>query len=80
MSNMIEKNNKYYSKYEIATIQEAVSVSEITAMRIIDYMDTNCFYPDWSEASWAELRRHFKQVMNFISTNNVKNNRETDEL
>lgn len=55
-----------YSKHQVESVQTAMNVSDADAKAIIDYMDDNCFHPDWSEASWSQLRKHFKQVQSLI--------------
>ena len=55
-----------YSKHQVESVQTAMKVSETDAKAIIDYMDDCGFHPDWSEASWSQLRKHFKQVQSII--------------
>lgn len=57
-----------YSKSQVDAVKTAIKVSEADAKAIIDYMDDNGFHPDWSEASWAQLKKHFTMVLSFIST------------
>lgn len=59
---------RYYSKSELASVQKAIKVSEQDAKAIIDYMDDNGFHPDWSEASWNQLKKHFTMILTFISS------------
>lgn len=55
-----------YSKYQVETVQKAINVSECDAKAIIDYMDDNGFHPDWSEASWTQLKAHFNAMQRLI--------------
>lgn len=57
-----------YSKSQLNAVMTALkNTSEENAKAIIDYMDDNGFHPDWSEASWAQLRKHFNMVLSFMS-------------
>jgi hypothetical protein len=55
-----------YSKHQVESVQKAINASEADAKTIIDYMDDHGFHPDWSEASWAQLRKHFNMVQHLI--------------
>lgn len=57
-----------YSKYQVESVQKAINASEADAKAIIDYMDDNGFHPDWSGASWSELRKHFNTVQRLTPT------------
>lgn len=56
-----------YSKSQVEAVKTAMKASDEDAKAIIDYMDDNGFHPDWSEASWAQLRKHFNMVLSFMS-------------
>ena len=51
------------SKYQINKIQQVMGFNAEETTNLINLMDATGDYPDWSEDSDNELRKHFKMIL-----------------
>ena len=51
------------SKYQINKIQQVMGFNAEETINLINLMDATGDYPDWSEDSDNELRKHFKMIL-----------------
>lgn len=51
------------SKFQLKTIQEVMGFNVEQAENLMNLMDQTGDYPDWSEYSNSQFRKHFKSVL-----------------
>jgi len=54
---------KTMSKYQETRIQQVMGFNAEETINLINLMDATGDYPDWSEDSDNELRKHFKMIL-----------------
>lgn len=51
------------NKYQMSRIQQVMGFNAEETINLINLMDSTGDYPDWSEDSDIELRKHFKMIL-----------------